>query len=239
MAYALPSIPDFKSQFVRDFPFAVPLSGGGYGARVDPVLGGANNGLAGLTLVDGGYDYPAKKVPSIIIYGGGGVGARASLTVTSGEITAVALILAGYGYTFTQSPPTVYISNGEGDNTDIKSVTDYDIVAAFNAARAFNMTQSLLSSQQTFTYAYNLLTAHYLCENIRAGGAGLNGKAEWLTNAKTVGNVTESFSIPDRVLKSPYLSKLSKTMYGAQFLELMSPQLIGNMASYHRQALPA
>ena len=70
------------------------------------------------------------------------------------------------------------------------------------------------------------------------GGMGMNGKAEWLTQSKTVGNVTESYSIPDRILKSPYLSKLSKTTYGAQLLELVSPQLIGNFASFHRDTLP-
>lgn len=239
MAYVLPAISDFKAQFLRDFsPYAVPLSGGGSGATITPVLGGVNNGLAGVTLDAGGANYPANVLPTVIVYGGGGIGAAVTITVVAGAVATAVLSDAGYGYD-QQLLPVVYVSNGLGDDTDEKKVTDYDIVAAFNAARAFNMTQSLLPSQQTFTYAYNLLTAHYLCENLQAAGLGLGGKAEWVTNSKTVGNVTESYSIPDRILKSPYLSKISKTTYGAQFLELMSPQLIGNMQSYHRSALPA
>jgi hypothetical protein len=100
------------------------------------------------------------------------------------------------------------------------------------------MTRNLSGSQAAFTYAYDLLAAHYLCESLQASGTGLGGKAEWLTNSKTVGNVSESYQIPPRVLNSPFLSKLSRTTYGAQFLELFSVQLIGNMQSFYRPTAP-
>jgi hypothetical protein len=50
--------------------------------------------------------------------------------------------------------------------------------------------------------------------------------------------VSEDFDIPKRILNSPYLSKLSKTTYGAQFLELVSPQPIANFQTFYRQTLP-
>ena len=96
---------------------------------------------------------------------------------------------------------------------------------------------NLLQSQPQ-AMAYCLLAAHYLCENAQADGAGLAGQSEWVRNAKTVGDVTDSFSIPERVLKSPFLSKISKTTYGSKFLELVSPSLVGNFQSYHRCTLP-
>lgn len=238
MPYIAPAIPDFKAQFVRDFPYAVPLTGpgGGSGAVVAATNNGPNNAINSLTVTAPGANYP--KVPDIIIYGGGGVGALAQAVLTSKALTGATLLAGGYGYTLL-SAVTVYISNGLGDNSKVKeAVTDYDIVSAFGAALDFNMTQSLWGSQSAYTRAVNLLAAHYLCLNVQAGGTGLGGKAEWLTQAKTVGNVTESYNIPDRIMRSPFLAKLSKTTYGAQFLELVSPLLIGNYGAFPRRTLP-
>lgn len=235
MSYVNPSIPDFKQQFVRDFPYGVPLVGGGSGADVQAVLGAPpNGGIASMTVVGGGTGYPAP--PTVLIFGGRGVGAIFIATVADGVLTGVSVVSQGYGYT---CQPSVYVSNGTGDNTDMAKVTDYDLQAAIIAATAFNVNPRLFSSQTAFSYAYNLLVAHYLVENIAAGNSGVFGKSEWVTKAKQVGNVSEDFDIPDRVLRSPYLSKLAKTTYGSQFLELVSVQLIGNIAPFHRQALPA
>lgn len=234
MSYVNPSIPNFKAQFVRDFPYAVPFAGGGSGAELSVALGAAGGGIQAVTVVAGGTLYP--KAPTVLLFGGLGVGAVLAAVMTAQAISSVNIVNPGFGYT---QQPSIYISNGMGDNTDLTKVTDYDLQAAIVAAMSFNINPCLFSSQTAYTYAYNLLVAHYLCENIAAGNTGIFGKAEWLTSAKTVGNVTEHYEIPDRVIRSPYLSKLSKTTYGAQFLELVSPQLIGNIAPFHRQALPA
>ena len=234
MSYSLPTIADFKAQFRRDFPFATPASANGV---VRP-LGTAsiNNGqqVTAIAVDDPGSGLSANPTPiEVVIYGGGGIGAAAQGAVVAGEMPAIVVTNPGIGYA---TAPFVYVPIG-GDNTDLKKVSDFDIAAAFTAM-AFNMTQRLAGSQSTFTRAYNLLAAHYLCESLIAAGTGLGGQADWLTEAKTVGNVSQHFAIPDRVLKSPLLSKLSKTTYGAQFLELMSPQLIGNFQSFHRATLP-
>lgn len=226
-SYSFPTVPDFKAQFVRDFPYAVPAAGGGTGATASL---GLNNGMSvvSLTLLTGGSGYP--EIPDVLIYGGGGYGAAATAAISNGAVSALTLVSGGQGFMFA---PTIYISNGLGDNTDTTKVTDYDIVTGFNAATQFNLNASLFTSQYAYSYAINLLSAHYMILNLQAGNTGIFGKAEWLTSSKTVGNVTEGYVIPDRVMKSPFLSKLSKTTYGAQFLELVSPLLIGNIRSYY------
>lgn len=233
MSYLAPTIGNFKAQLVRDFPYATPLFPRGV-QNASLVVSINNAGsVTDVSVSSGGSGYSTSAPPTIVIYGGGGIGATATPTLTAGVITSVAVVEAGIGYTVA---PFAYVA--VGDNTDTEKVTDYDIARAITAAMQFNFNPGLFSSQAAFTYASNLLCAHYLCETVIAGTTGLNGKAEWLTRAKTVGNVSEDFDIPKRILNSPFLSKLSKTTYGAQFLELVSPQLIANFQTFYRQTLP-
>lgn len=233
-SYLPPTIGDFKAQFVRDFPYATPLAPKNVVVAEATANLNASGEVASITVVDGGSGYSSTQTPSVILYGGGGLGAAANAVVTSGVITGFTMVKLGAGY---RTPPSVYVASG-GDNTNSEKVTDYDLARAITMATGFNVTQELFSSQAAYTTAYCLLAAHYLCETLLNSASGLSGRAEWLTQSKTVGNVTESFSIPQRVINSPYLSKLSKTTYGAQFLELVSPQLVGNFQSFHRTTLP-
>lgn len=235
MSYVTPTISDFKEQFARDFPFATPLavpSGVVLPVLVAVLTSGAVTSFTGLPSGSG----MANVATALVIYGGGGAGAKATMTPVLGIATTVTLVNGGGGYT---TVPNVYVPvPGAGDNTNNDKVTDFDIARAITKAMAFNMTQDIFSSQASFLIAYNLLAAHYLVETVRAGMTGLRGTADWLTKSKTVGGVKQDFEIPDRVLKSPFLSKLSKTTYGAQFLELVSPQLIGNIQSFRGQTNP-
>jgi hypothetical protein len=239
VSYVLPSISEFKAQFLGDFPWGVPpFASGGSGASITIAsASGANSSLliGDITLAAGGTGY--VNAPTIIVQGGGGTGAVIKANVAGGVITSLTLVSGGYGYTVPASI-IAYISSGAGDNTDATKVSDYDIANAQIAATQFNVTQGLFGSQQAFTYAYNLLTAHYLCKILAASGAGLAGKGEWITNSKSVGDVSESFSIPDRIMRSPYLSRLASTTYGINFAELVLPSLIGNMVPFHRNTLP-
>lgn len=233
MALLLPTIADFKAQFARDFPFATPLARAGVvGAEATVLINDAGN-VTGLTITNPGSGL-GSPTPAVTIYGGGGVGARATATLTGGAVTLLTVNSPGIGYV---TAPYAYLSLG-GDDTDVSKVTDRDIASAFSAVTQFNITQRLLSNQAAFTYAYDLLAAHYLVTNLSASNTGLSGKADWLTKTRMVGNVSEGYDIPKRVLNSPYLSKLSKTTYGAQFLELMSPSLIGNVSYAIGDTLP-
>jgi hypothetical protein len=233
VSYSPPTIGDFKAQLIRDFPYATPLFPNGVtNATLTASVNDSGN-VTAVAVTSGGAGYSATTPPSAVIYGGGGIGALATPVLTGGSISSVVVNNAGIGYS---QAPLVYVA--VGDNTDTEKVTDYDIARAMLAALQFNFNSGLFSSQASYTYAANLLSAHYLCETVVAGTTGLNGKAEWLTRAKAVGNVSEDFDIPKRILNSPYLSKLSKTTYGAQFLELVSPQLIANFQTFYRQTLP-
>jgi len=232
VAYVLPTIGGFKAQFVRDFPYATPLNPSGVtNASASASINDAGS-VTAIAVDTAGSGY-GTTAPGVVIYGGGGLGATATASLTAGAVSTIAVTNAGYGY---QTAPYVYLA--VGDNTNTEKVTDWDIARGITTATQFNLNAGLFSSQAAFTYAYNLLAAHYLCETVIAGGTGLFGKDDWLTRAKSVGDVSQTFDIPKRVLNSPFLAKLSKTTYGAQFLELVSPQLIANMAPFHRYTLP-
>lgn len=110
----------------------------------------------------------------------------------------------------------------------MSQVMDSDITNAFADAEV-NLNPELWENQANYTTGYLLLSAHFLVTNIRASSQGINGNFEWLVSSKGVGSVSESFSIPDRVMKNPYLAMLSKTNYGAKYLMMILPQLTGQV----------
>lgn len=103
-------------------------------------------------------------------------------------------------------------------------VLDQDIASAFQCTN-MNINQGLFSDQASYSYCYNLLSAHYMVENLRASSQGINGQYTWLQNSKSVGAVNEAFSIPQYILDNPLMAALTKTNYGAKYLELIYPSL--------------
>lgn len=113
--------------------------------------------------------------------------------------------------------------------TDIDtSVVDADITKAFGQTDV-NMNQDLFSDQSSYTICYLLLAAHYLVVDLRMSSQGINGQYSFLEQSKTVGSVSQSFGIPQRILDDPYFSMLSKTNYGAKYLQLVIPQMAGQI----------
>ena len=111
--------------------------------------------------------------------------------------------------------------------TDINtSVTDQDIANAMNMT-SLQINKGLFSGQDFYTLGYLLLSAHYLVMNLRTSSQGINGQFAFLEQSKSVGSVNQSFAIPQRVLDNPDWSILMKTNYGAQYLQLLIPQLCG------------
>ncbi len=106
------------------------------------------------------------------------------------------------------------------------SVTDADIA---NAMQMTNMAinQALWGDQSSYNVAYLLLTAHYMIVNLRSSSQGINGQFAFLEASKGVGAVNVSTSIPQRVLDNPLWSMLMKTNYGAEYMQLLLPQLSG------------
>lgn len=108
------------------------------------------------------------------------------------------------------------------------AVLDADIAKAFQFTNV-NMAPDLFGDQASYNIGYLLLSAHYLVLNLRASSQGLNGQFNFLEASKSVGSVSQSFAIPQRILDNPELSLLTKTNYGAQFLQLILPQLSGQV----------
>lgn len=115
-----------------------------------------------------------------------------------------------------------------GTNGDLTTVQDQDITQAINDA-GINFNQCLFGDQGSFNTGYLLLTAHFMVLNLRNSSQGINGQYPWLQASKSVGSVSESFSIPERLMENPELAMLSKTTYGAKFLFLVLPQLTGQI----------
>lgn len=112
----------------------------------------------------------------------------------------------------------------------LADVQDTDITKAlFDAGFSFN--SALFSAQDQYTLGYLLLSAHYLVLNLRASSQGIQGQYSWLVTSKSVGSVSEGLAIPEKIMANPYFAMLSKTPYGAKYLELILPRLIGPMFS--------
>lgn len=108
------------------------------------------------------------------------------------------------------------------------AVTDTDIAKTYQLTNV-NINPALFSDQSSYTIGYLLMSAHYLVTNLRASSQGLSGQFNFLEQSKGVGSVNQAFAIPQRILDNPYWSMLTKTNYGASFLQLIIPQMAGQM----------
>jgi hypothetical protein len=214
MAYQTPTIDQFKAQFFRDFPYAVPS----FGATGTAVISGFS--VTAVNITSGGFFY--QKTPLVSFSHGI---ATAHAVVTNNAVSSIVVDSGGSGYAV---PPTVTITSQDGDDTDIKKVTNIDILAAQNMG-LMNINQGLFESQLFYSQCFNLLTAHYMVTNLLASTQGVKSQYDWLTSQRSIGNVNSSFAIPDRVKKSMFLSTLTQTRYGAQYISLIAPLLLGNV----------
>lgn len=112
------------------------------------------------------------------------------------------------------------------------SVLDSDIQSAINDALVI-WNANLWGTQASFTSAYLWLSAHYLVTNLRASSQGISGQFGWLQVSRGAGGVSEGISVPPKILNNPYYSHLSKTHYGAKYLTVLWPRLLGNVISVY------
>lgn len=112
---------------------------------------------------------------------------------------------------------------GTDPNTGI---LDADIGKAFQYTNML-INQGLWDSQENYTLGYLLLSAHNLVIDIRNSSQGINGQFGWLEQSKSVGSVSASYNIPQRVLDNPNFAQYFTTLYGAQYVNLLWPLLSG------------
>jgi hypothetical protein len=106
-------------------------------------------------------------------------------------------------------------------DSDIEKATD-------EACFVFNAT---LYPTDKIKLPWLYLIAHFLVLDLRAGGVRSESFA--LTSSKSVGSVSESYSIPDWILQNPQLAYLSKTSYGSKYLNMTLPYLVGNVGAVY------
>lgn len=233
MPFTIPTVSDFKAQFARDFPYAVPAWGAGVGITV---TGGVIS-FSGPVLPGQGYSDDPTAAVQDNPPDGSPPATNALVTVNgvaNGGVTGFTLVNGGTAY----SPGArLIVSGGNGDNSDLTRVTDDDIVGAvFDAA--YNVNQCLFGTQEEWNRAFLYLAAHNLVERLLAAGEGMRSRYSWLVELKHAGDLSTKFKIPDNILQSSFLSSLSTTRYGARYLEIISPLLIGNMGTNFRRTPP-
>lgn len=124
---------------------------------------------------------------------------------------------------FPYAPPSIVGNNDY--------VYDADISRAFLEAQVvFN--QGLFGSDAQIRMGYLYVTAHYLCLDLRAALAGIQGSGgSFPVSSRSVGSVSESYAIPERYTDDPLLALYTQTNYGMKYLSLVLPNLVGNMVA--------
>jgi hypothetical protein len=118
-----------------------------------------------------------------------------------------------------------------------QSVMDSDITKAQGEA-LFNFNSDLFSSQDNYSICFNLLTAHFLVMDLRQSSQGIAGQFSWNATSKSVGSVSESIQIPDRIMQNPEFAYLTKTNYGTKYLMLLLPMLSGQVFTVEGSTRP-
>lgn len=111
-----------------------------------------------------------------------------------------------------------------------KYVFDFDIEKAFLEAQAL-LNQELFGGDANIRLAYYYLTAHYLANDMRTAMQGIESTGTNPVNSRSVGNVSESYTIPQSYLDNPQLAFFTTTGYGAKYLSLLLPSLVGNIGT--------
>lgn len=107
-------------------------------------------------------------------------------------------------------------------------VSDADIERAFAEAQiTFN--QSLFTTDANIKMGYLYLTAHYLVNDLRAALGGIAANGLFPVASRSVGNVSESYNIPQMYLDDPIFAYLTSTPYGMKYLSMIVAQLRGNV----------
>ncbi len=122
--------------------------------------------------------------------------------------------------------PTVTTDWKEISNVGL--VSDLDITNAY-AEACITFNDALFDDDDDIVLGYLYLAAHYLVNDLNAGGQ--NSSQVGFANSRSVGNVSESYSIPQWLLDDPILSFYGQSSYGRKYLNMILPRLTGNIAT--------
>lgn len=127
--------------------------------------------------------------------------------------------------TNTINPPTNTTDWKLYDDSVLNYTQDSDIQEAINEAKV-NFNEVLFPDIETAKLVFLYLTAHYLTIdfNIAQGVAQIG-----ITTSKSVGSVSEGYTIPNWLLNNAALSTYATTGYGIKYASLLRPYLVGNV----------
>jgi len=118
---------------------------------------------------------------------------------------------------------------------DVKEyISDFDIQKAFGEAN-FSFNKSLMwgtpDTEWTAnaTVAYMYVVAHYLVVDAQMATQGLSSTGYFSISSRSVGDVSEAYSIPQWMLEDPIISAFMTTRYGQKYVQLLKPLLIGSI----------
>jgi hypothetical protein len=126
--------------------------------------------------------------------------------------------------------------------TGKETVRESDVQRAIDlAATIFNT--SLWDSTAEINSAFMVLTAHCLVKAIEAGGGlekglGVASTGSAPVSSKSAGSLNVSYALPEEVTSNPILADFLTTGYGRQYLQMLAPRLVGNMASAESDTNP-
>lgn len=116
-------------------------------------------------------------------------------------------------------------------------VMNADITKAFSEAK-MNFNESLFDTDSSLKLTFLYLTAHYLVMDLQMSQQGPGSGSQFPVQSRSVGPVSESYSIPDWISKDPMWSVFATTRYGMKYISLVRPLLVGNVFAYQGASTP-
>lgn len=126
--------------------------------------------------------------------------------------------------TTTNDPTTTSDWDIYNDNA-LNYTQEEDILNAYNEAKV-NFNENLFPDEETALMVFLYLTAHYL--TVDFNNAIGNNNIGILTS-KSVGSVSEGYSIPTWLNEDAALSVYASTGYGIKYASLIKPYKVGNI----------
>ena len=124
----------------------------------------------------------------------------------------------------TTNLPTVTSDWQLYNDSVINYTQDSDILEAFEEAKV-NFNEGLFPDDATRLKIFLFLVAHYLTVDFNIA-LGVNQIG--ILTSKSVGSVSEGYSIPAWLLNNPALSMYASTGYGIKYCSLIKPYITGN-----------
>jgi len=121
--------------------------------------------------------------------------------------------------------PTTVADWTEVEDSVLNYTQDSDILNAYAEAKV-NFNEGLFSDSTVALMVFLYLAAHYLTIDFN-NAIGANNLG--IVSSKSVGSVSESYTIPQWINDDPALSVYSTTGYGLKYASLVRPYKIGNI----------